>query len=219
MRVWTSGCSIDFGQQTTDHPGKCIRTCHTVVTLTVKSEERTRQLQQRLKKTRAWRSFEEISTLSLVKEMVLNCHLLATTHATKRTAEVNGCRSGYLNLAAWNTMYKKIPKKQVTYHTPKGGKKQLDYILTDWKHYFWSEDAEANDTIVMGSDHRCIMAKFEIPKKKDTSSQQSALSWDWKRYMRRWTWDDVQRPRAGSQTSRTGKGKKRLRQKNSRSKP
>ena len=82
------------------------------------------------------------------------------------------------NHVALNTMYKKIPQKQVTCHTPKGGKKQLDYILTDRKHYCWSNDAEANDMIDMGSDHRCVMAKFEIPEKnkKDTSSQQSALS-------------------------------------------
>ena len=69
------------------------------------------------------------------------------------------------NLVALNMMYKKLPYKQVTYHAPKGGKKQLDYTLTDRKHYGWSKDAEANDTIDMGSDHRCIMAKFEIPKK------------------------------------------------------
>ena len=37
------------------------------------------------------------------------------------------------NLVALNTMYKKLPYKQVTYHAPKGGKKQLDYILTDRK--------------------------------------------------------------------------------------
>ena len=35
------------------------------------------------------------------------------------------------NLVALNTMYKKLPYKQVTYHAPKGGKKQLDYILTE----------------------------------------------------------------------------------------
>ena len=63
-----------------------------------------------------------------------------------------------------NTMYKKIPQKQVTYQTPKKVNKQLDYILTDQKDYSWSRDAEANDTIHMGSDHRCVMAKFEIPK-------------------------------------------------------
>ena len=70
------------------------------------------------------------------------------------------------NLVALNTMYKKLPQKQATYHTRKGGKKQLDYILTDRKHYGWSKDAEANDTIDKGSDHRCVMAKFEIRPKK-----------------------------------------------------
>ncbi len=66
-------------------------------------------------------------------------------------------------IVALNTMYKKIPHKQVTYHTPKGIEKQLGYILIDKKHYCWSKDAEANDMIHMGSDHGCVMAKFEIP--------------------------------------------------------
>ena len=70
------------------------------------------------------------------------------------------------NLVALNTMYKKPPQKQVTYRTQKGAKKQLNYILTDRKHYCWSIDAEADDTIDMGSDHRCVMAKFEIPKER-----------------------------------------------------
>ena len=38
------------------------------------------------------------------------------------------------SLVALNTMYKKIPQKKVTYHTPKGVEKQLDYILTDKKN-------------------------------------------------------------------------------------
>ena len=38
--------------------------------------------------------------------------------------------------------------------------------MTDKKHYSWSRDAEANDIIHMGSDHRCVMAKFEIPKER-----------------------------------------------------
>ena len=70
------------------------------------------------------------------------------------------------NLVALNTMCKKLPQRQVTYHSPKGAKKQLDYILTDREHDCWSKDAEANDTIDMGSDHRCVMAKFEIPQAK-----------------------------------------------------
>ena len=55
------------------------------------------------------------------------------------------------SFVALNTMYKKIPQKQVMYYTPKV-KKQLDYVLTGKKHYLWSRDAEANDTIHMGSD-------------------------------------------------------------------
>ena len=70
-------------------------------------------------------------------------------------------------LVALNTMYKKQPQKQVTYHTPKNVEKQLDYILMDKKHHSWSRDAEANDILHMGSDHRCVMAKFEIPKEKN----------------------------------------------------
>ena len=70
-------------------------------------------------------------------------------------------------LVALNTMYKKIPQKQVTYCTSKDVGKQLDYIVTDRKHYKWSRDAEASDTIHMGSDHRCVMARFEIPKEKE----------------------------------------------------
>ena len=70
------------------------------------------------------------------------------------------------SLVALNTMYKKIPQKQVTYFTPKNEEKQLDYILTDRKHYSWSKDAEANDTVHMGSDHRCVMAYFEIWKER-----------------------------------------------------
>ena len=68
-------------------------------------------------------------------------------------------------LVALNTLYKKIPQKQVTYCTSKDVGKQLDYILTDRKHYKLSRDA--SDTIHMGSDHRCVMARFEIPKEKE----------------------------------------------------
>ena len=90
------------------------------------------------------------------------------------------------NLVALNTMYKKLPQKQVTYHTPKGAKKKLDYILTDRKHYCWIKDAEANDRIDMGSDHRCVMAKFEIPKAKRNPSRNKAPPKD----LDRVTWED-----------------------------
>ena len=78
-------------------------------------------------------------------------------------------------LVALNTMYKKPTQKQVTYHTSKNVAKKLDYILVDRKHYSRSRDAKANDTIHMGSDHRCVMAKFEIPKEKCKPRHTKAL--------------------------------------------
>ena len=69
-------------------------------------------------------------------------------------------------LVALNTVYKKIPQKQVTYRSPKNVEKQLDYILLDKKHQSWSRDAESTDILHMGSDHRCVMARFEIPKRR-----------------------------------------------------
>ena len=69
-------------------------------------------------------------------------------------------------LVAVNTMYQKIPQKQVTYRSPKNGEKLLDYVLRDKKHLTWSRDAESTDILHMGSDHRCVMAKFEITAKE-----------------------------------------------------
>ena len=63
-------------------------------------------------------------------------------------------------------MYQKIPQKQVTYRSPKNDEKQLDYILLDKKHITWSRDAESTDILHMGSDHRCVMARFEITAKE-----------------------------------------------------
>ena len=69
-------------------------------------------------------------------------------------------------LVAVNTMYQKIPQKQVTYRSPKNEEKQLDYVLLDKKNITWSRDAESTDILHMGSDHRCVMAKFEITAKE-----------------------------------------------------
>ena len=69
-------------------------------------------------------------------------------------------------LVAVNTIYRKSPQKQVTYCSPKKETKQLDYILVDKKHVTWSRDAESTDILHMGSDHRCVMAKFEITTKE-----------------------------------------------------
>ena len=63
---------------------------------------------------------------------------------------------------ALNMMYKKTPQKQTTFVPPKGKEKQIDYILTKWRYLRHTKDAEANDMIHMGSDHRCVMATFTI---------------------------------------------------------
>ena len=74
-------------------------------------------------------------------------------------------------LVALNTMYEKAPQKQVTYRTPKGAEKQLDYILTDKKHCCWSREAEANDMIYSHGEN-CDPCKS---KKKKTRLNEVAL--------------------------------------------
>ena len=63
---------------------------------------------------------------------------------------------------ALNTMYRKTPQKQTTFISPKGNEKQINYILTKRRHLRHNKDAEANDMIHMGSDHRCVVATFMI---------------------------------------------------------
>ena len=64
--------------------------------------------------------------------------------------------------SALNTMFRKTPYKQTSFVSPKGKEKQIDYILTRRRYLRSVKDAEANDMIHMGSDHRCIMATFLI---------------------------------------------------------
>ena len=61
-----------------------------------------------------------------------------------------------------NTMFRKTPQKHTSFVSPKGKEKQIDYILTKRRYLRNVKDAEANDTIHMGSDHRCVMATFLI---------------------------------------------------------
>ena len=70
--------------------------------------------------------------------------------------------------SALNTMFRKTPQKQTTFVSPKGKEKQIDYILTKKRYLRNVKDAEANDMIHMGSDHRCVMATILInmPEKK-----------------------------------------------------
>ena len=64
--------------------------------------------------------------------------------------------------SALNTMFRKTPQKQTSFVSPKGKEKQIDYILTKRRYLKNVKDAEANDMIHMGSDHRCVMATFLI---------------------------------------------------------
>ena len=50
----------------------------------------------------------------------------------------------------------------MTYRSPKGNEKQIDCILTKRRHLKYNKDAEANDMIHMGSDHRCVVATSMI---------------------------------------------------------
>ena len=59
-------------------------------------------------------------------------------------------------------MCRKTPATQTTCRSPKGSEKQIDYILTKRKYVKYNKDAEANDMIHKGSDHRCVMATFMI---------------------------------------------------------
>ena len=59
-------------------------------------------------------------------------------------------------------MYRKTPQKQTTFISPKGNAKQIDYILTKRRYLRHNKNAEANDMIHVGSDHRCVMATITI---------------------------------------------------------
>ena len=93
------------------------------------------------------------------------------------------------NFTALNTMYRKNLGKPTTYRSPKGNEKQIDYYIIKRRHLKYNKDAEANDMIHMGSDHRCVMATFMIttPKKdghrkkkgqaRDNKTRQKGSNW------------------------------------------
>ena len=64
--------------------------------------------------------------------------------------------------SALNTMFRETPQKQTSFVSPKGKEKQIDYILTKRMYLRNVKDAQANDMIHMGSDHRCVMATLLI---------------------------------------------------------
>ena len=53
-----------------------------------------------------------------------------------------------------------------------GKEKQIDCILTKRRYLMNVKDAEANDMIHMGSDHRCVMATLLINMPEKTNAQE-----------------------------------------------
>ena len=66
------------------------------------------------------------------------------------------------NFTALNTMYRKATRKQTIHRSLEGAERQIDNKLIKRRHPRFSQDAEANDIIHMGIDHRCVMATFVI---------------------------------------------------------
>ena len=64
------------------------------------------------------------------------------------------------NCTALNTMFRKTLGKQTTYRSLERNEKQIDNIIIKRRHLKYNQDAEANDMIHIGSDHRCVMATF-----------------------------------------------------------
>ena len=74
-------------------------------------------------------------------------------------------------LVALNTVCRKQADKQTTFRSANGQEKQLDCTLTSRRHLKFSKNAEVNDMLHMGSDHRSVMAQFVIPSKDWKGSQ------------------------------------------------
>ena len=97
-------------------------------------------------------------------------HKCWKTHTQQRKKERRldeTLADGTKNVQHSTPMYRKNPGKQTTYRSPKGNEKQVDYIIIKRRHLRHNKDAEVNDMIHMGRDHRCVMATFMIttPKK------------------------------------------------------
>ena len=102
--------------------------------------------------------------LSWDLEKERNVKVCADTLSTRENKRGDWLKSWLMlnGYSALNTMFRKTPQKQTSFVSPKGKEKQIDYILTKRRYLRNVKDAEANDMIHMGSDHRCVMATFLI---------------------------------------------------------
>ena len=75
------------------------------------------------------------------------------------------------NYAALSTMFRKGPDKQATFRSTCGRDKQLDDVWVGRRRMRHCTDAEANDTIDMGSDHQSVVTHLRLPCTKKSDSQ------------------------------------------------
>ena len=104
-----------------------------------------------------------------------NVKVLASNTLNESNKRGDWLKSGLMlnDYSALNTTFRKTPQKQTSFVSPKGKEKQIDSILTKRRYLRNVKDAEANDMIHMGSDHRCVMATLLInmPEKKSMSGE------------------------------------------------
>ena len=120
------------GQQTNDNLGECV---HATQWLSGPSSCKNiqKRLVRRSKKDKSMKiiggDFNAELGLGVGIELSSVGHYALKKSKWKR--RMNDTVVTWNNLVALNTMYKKLRQRQVIHHTPKGVKKQLDYILTD----------------------------------------------------------------------------------------
>ena len=72
------------------------------------------------------------------------------------------------NHVALNTTFtKKKKNRKHTFRSPSGKEKQLDCVVIVRRNRRYCTDAEANDMIHLGTDHRSVTAHFRFPCKKE----------------------------------------------------
>ena len=126
-----------------------------------------RKMYRTIEKTRfpaksVHRLLEETWTLNWSQDTELGVPALARTHSRRKRKR--RLAEALADIARFQSTQHDRQKNawKTTYRSPKGTEKQIDYILIKRRHLKCNKDAEANDMIYMGSDHRCVMATFVI---------------------------------------------------------
>ena len=105
---------------------------------------------------------EETSMPNWSQALEKNESVMDSTHSNRGTREENSTQCTEERL-----------EKQTTYRSPKGTEKQIYCMLLKRRHLRYSQDAEANDKIHRGSDHRCVTATFVINALKKNGSREA----------------------------------------------